>query len=665
MNVPDIFLLLVYAALLLVPGAAIGAAGGIRGWQLAGVAVPLTYGAVAVTGPLTAGLHVTWSFWALLLAIVLFSALAGGLNLLFRRFRWSRPADAETPTAWARWQHLAVLASTLLGALIGGTAVLKGVGHLGSIPQDWDAIFHGNAVRYIADTGNASPSALAALYRYQNPAGFFYPNSYHALAAIAYELTHPVVGTDVPSVLDAQMVLLPGVTALGLVALVRTWLPRPALAIVVPLVGVAFTSFPYDVLWRGPLLPYGMGVALLPGLLLLFRHLFTGNAVSGLLMVAVGCVGMVGLHPSTAFTALPFIVALLVARAAGRPRRLLRDLPLLVTSGVLALVLGLPFVLGSLNSADSVPVFDWPASGSAGTALGDMILLEHESPHPQLWLTALVIIGLAGLRRLRGIRWFLVGAVPIGWLYVLAASDDDHWVKEITRPWWNDKWRFIAVVVLAFAVLAANGVVMASDALGGWLTGGRWWRWTDAVRDRLLPWLRRWPARRVGAASLVVVLAVFLVVSRGFYVGANAQRISVQYGDGPTVSTGKRAAMDVLARLVKPGDRVMNDRGDGSAWMYALDDVHPFLGHAISNGPEMSALSPDQQLLLHDFNQLDTNPQVRAAAKRLDLRWVFVGRGFVRPYYSRYEGLRDLDAVHSLSLVYNSPDAAIYRINLP
>jgi hypothetical protein len=250
-------------------------------------------------------------------------------------------------------------------------------------------------------------------------------------------------------------------------------------------------------------------------------------------------------------------------------------------------------------------------------------------------------------------------------------------VAQLTRPWWGDKWRLIAVFTIGAIVLAAHGVVVISDLL----------------RRRALRLLAALPPG-VGAPAVrllrtfpvvpALVLGLVAVGSNGFYQHENLIRVKLpQFSDGPGLSKHEQDGIQALARLVPPGARVMNQNSDGSAWMYALAGVKPVNGHleviripvtddlskyALTVPPpptgmaEAFAMTPDQQLLHKRFNQLDTDPMVRAAVDKLNVQYVFVGRGYVRGYFRRADGLRDLDLVRSLQLVYDNPDVRIYRV---
>ena len=88
---------------------------------------------------------------------------------------------------------------------------------------------------------------MGSINWFENGVQVFYPNAYHLVAALVLRLT----GVDVPTVLNAHTVLLPGMGALAIVALVHRFGGRAVLAVAAAACSVAVTSF-YDMLWRGP-----------------------------------------------------------------------------------------------------------------------------------------------------------------------------------------------------------------------------------------------------------------------------------------------------------------------------------------------------------------------------------------------------------------------------
>jgi hypothetical protein len=247
----DVGVIGTYVVVLLLPGGLLGLLAGQRGWTLAASAPLFTYAIAGLAGPL-----VPWSPLTFALATVAVCVLVAAVRFLLRG---SRPVRETAVPPWARTAQAGVALSVVTAVGVGALAILGGIRNLGAIPQDWDAVFHANGVRLIAETGNGGLFAMATTNWYENDVTVFYPNAYHLVAAAVFDLT----GASVPTVLNAHTVLIPGLLALSLAAMVRRFGGRPLLAAATALAAVSITAI-YDMLWRGPLLPFATGVALTP-----------------------------------------------------------------------------------------------------------------------------------------------------------------------------------------------------------------------------------------------------------------------------------------------------------------------------------------------------------------------------------------------------------------
>jgi len=630
--------------ILWVPGLALGGLAGLRGWTLAAGAPLLTYAVAGLFGPLFAAMGIAWTPTSAGLLLVVLCAVAVLVRWTIRQ-RFG-PADRSVPPVWRLWVHAGVAAALAGVVVFGATVVWSGLGQLTAIPQDWDAAFHANGVRWIADTGDSSLVGMAKVNWYSGDVEVFYPNAYHLIAAVIFRLT----GADVPSVLNAHTVLLPGLGALVIVALVHRFGGRAVLAVAAAGCSVAITSF-YDMLWRGPLLPFVTGAVLMPLAAVLLVDVLdaTGRRQVGRgLLFGLGLLGMIALNPATLFTAAVFVLPAMVQRWAGRPRLLLREPLVVLAAGAVAAALALPQVLGSLGSASGEPVYDWPAELTQSEAFGELLALAHDGLHPQWWLVLVAAVGIARLRRLGALRWIFASGFAFGTMFVLSASSDEPWVNTITRPWWNDQWRLIGLCVVPIAVLAGHGLAELQRHAASGIT---------ALAEKVgggPPALAQNAARVVGT---VLVLTLFVTASEDLYVGRNVARMHLSAPDGPVVSSLEVDAMRVLATLVPPDQRVMNDRGDGSVWMYAIAGVHPVAGFY-----NFSGIGEDALMLNTRFNRYPVDRSVRAAVARLNISYVMLGRGFVRTDWRRAPGLLGLEDAPWLQAVYRNKDAVIYRI---
>jgi len=296
---------------------------------------------------------------------------------------------------------------------------------------------------------------------------------------------------------------------------------------------------------------------------------------------------------------------------------------------------------------------DWPVLGSPATTLGEFLTVSHVSPYPAWWLVALWLLGLITVRRLRNLAWWLGTGLVFTALFVLDASYKSTLIATLTRPWWNDSWRLEALATSLLVTLAASGLVAALDA------GISVAKSLGRVRfvERIVP--TRVTVLRAGVfAMLLVVLAA---LTHGLYLNRNSIRLASLFENGPTMSDAKRTVLDKLRDMVPADSLVMNDPQDGSPLMWALDGVHPVFGHAM-----MASLIPelghDRQVLLASFNKLDTDPAVRSAVRALNVRYVFVGDGFVTEESTRLPSLTGLDRLGGLRLVYASTEGKIYKI---
>src|SRR5690606_35955178 len=119
--------------------------------------------------------------------------------------------------------------------------------------QSFDNIFHLNAIRYIVDTGIASPLEIGQM---TSPGGGlpFYPSAWHATVAIIVQLS----GTSIPvAVNTAALVTAAVVWPVGILALSRMLLGSSASVIVgTGIVAAAVPAFPLLPMDFGVLYPY-------------------------------------------------------------------------------------------------------------------------------------------------------------------------------------------------------------------------------------------------------------------------------------------------------------------------------------------------------------------------------------------------------------------------
>jgi hypothetical protein len=311
-------------------------------------------------------------------------------------------------------------------------------------------------------------------------------------------------------------------------------------------------------------------------------------------------------------------------------------LPLVVTA-VLTVIVLLPVVLPARAQSAGVQGAKWPEFVTQAEGFGQVLLFSPVSTEPQWWLGLAALIGVVIMVLRRRLLWVLAAYLLIGAAYAATASLDNELVNTLSGPFYNDAWRLAAPLPLAGAFAVGEAVV----AFTTWLT----------------PRLRlgtSWPALAGVTTASVLVLGL---LGNGAYMNHNIERLGWPYGDGPTVSTGEREAYEWLAEHVQPGEKVMNDRLDGSVWMYSFSGVEPMVFTFYGAEPRSAA-----DRLQNRLNQLDRNDSIRRLVDEENVRYVIVGEGFVRPEMKRAPGMKYLMSVDGLERVFRNDDAVIYEV---
>ncbi|WP_439385509.1 DUF6541 family protein [Amycolatopsis lexingtonensis] len=651
-----------YLAVLAVPGGVVGWAAGLRGWALAGLAPLLSYAITGLAGPWLAIAHVPYGPASVAACTLLLAAVLYGLRRLFAARGWSTPGAEEPAVPWTRRAHLAVGACVAIATAVSIAVVVSGRGGTTAVFQRWDTVFHANGIRYIAETGDGSLTGMGTINWY--PDGSFYPNAYHLVGALVYQLS----GTSIPVTLNAVTMPIAGLFAIAMVALVRQLGGRAVFAGSAALVAGGATTGAYESVSSG-LLPFALGIVLTPLAVVALQRFVVRPGIDTGAVLALSAAGLLAAHSSALFGALLFAFPLVVQRwyRALRGKRVdgvpegrrawrvvggdvLRMLPVMVAAGVLAA----PMILGAITfTSGSYPYHAWGSHMPVWKALAMLATFKQVLPVPQIWLTVFLAIGVFTLGALRRMRWLVLSALGLSALFVVVACfGGEDWVISLSRPWWNDRFRLMALAAIPLCLLAAHGMSEAQRWLAK-AAGSRAW-----VRAR--PWL----TGRVGLASAVLLVVAMGVLTGGFYRAANAKTVSLLYYNGlpgevvPPVSADEIEAMDRLGTLGIPADqKVLNDRLDGTAWMYALTGVHPVAGHY-----DAGVAPKDAVYLAQHFADFDSDPEVRAAVRRLNIHYVLVGSGTIRRDTPIARGLQHLDGHDFVQPVYRNPGAVIYRI---
>jgi hypothetical protein len=639
------FGVLIALLLLVFPGAIIARVGRLTWPTAVAVGPALTYGIVALAIVPFGALGLPWNAWTALFALVVVTAVAFCLRIALARVR---DVDAEALAA-TRGPALVVAAGVLLGALLIGLAALRGMPNWQSIPSNWDSVWHANTIRFIVDTGQASPTHMGDLRNVETHEALYYPSTFHALAAVFSQLSGaaPTTAYTLNS-LAAAIWLFPVSAATLTWQLLRTrtdeWRTAGAAATAAAVSG-SFTALPYiefDTASMPNLAAYGIAV---PTMVLVVSALRHRDRIP---LAVLALLGVFSVHITGGVVAVLFVVGWWMFEALWHPvRGRLADFVNLLVIAIPTAALLLPQFLGVLQQAEIIVGHAFVTHEGKKRGLIDAVVqhTRHLNDFPIQWV--LIILAAIGAIVLvvRRVWWPLAVWLLLVVSIVHSSAPFGGPIGALTGKFsdlfYSDPRRLSAVITMLLT--AAVGIAMftlASAAVAG----------ARRMVGKGSP--RAW-----NAATAAILVAVSIGIGLAYL--PRAQFLFGEKYDRVMVDSKDLEAWAYLAKLPGARDTLIGDANtDGTAWMYAVAGLHPLWTHydyPVQQGPGYHRF-----IFWAYADDADTDPRVAEAVKALNIRYVVtstpVVRGFVMP-----DGLVSLDRSRSWEKIYDNGEARIYE----
>jgi D-galactosaminyltransferase len=639
------FGVLIALLLLVFPGAIIARVGRLTWPTAVAVGPALTYGIVALAIVPFGALGLPWNAWTALFALAVVTAVAFCLRIALARVR---DIDAEALAA-TRGPALVVAAGVLLGALLIGLAALRGMPNWQSVPSNWDSVWHANTIRFIVDTGQASPTHMGDLRNVETHEALYYPSTFHALAAVFSQLSGaaPTTAYTLNS-LAAAIWLFPVSAATLTWQLLRTrtdeWRTAGAAATAAAVSG-SFTALPYiefDTASMPNLAAYGIAV---PTMVLVVSALRHRDRIP---LAVLALLGVFSVHITGGVVAVLFVVGWWMFEALWHPvRGRLADFVNLLVIAIPTAALLLPQFLGVLQQAEIIVGHAFVTHEGKKRGLIDAVVqhTRHLNDFPIQWV--LIILAAIGAIVLvvRRVWWPLAVWLLLVVSIVHSSAPFGGPIGALTGKFsdlfYSDPRRLSAVITMLLTAAVGIAVfTLASAAVAG----------ARRMVGRGSP--RAW-----NAATAAILVAVSIGIGLAYL--PRAQFLFGEKYDRVMVDSKDLEAWAYLAKL--PGARdtlIGNANTDGTAWMYAVAGLHPLWTHydyPVQQGPGYHRF-----IFWAYADDADTDPRVAEAVKALNIRYVVtstpVVRGFVMP-----DGLVSLDRSRSWEKIYDNGEARIYE----
>ncbi len=616
-------------------------------WPIAVAVGPaLTYGTVALAILPLGAVGIPWNLGTALLALVIVVAAVTVVQAASASRR-NRTSVGEPMTMGPA---LVVALGVVLGAALITFAAIRGMPHWQSIPSTWDSVWHANTIRFILETGQASPTHMGELRNVETHDALYYPSTFHALAAIQSQLTGATATAAYTLNSLAVAIWLFPVSAAALTwHLLRgrdvgQWQSAGSAAAAAAL-AASFTAVPYvefDVAAMPNLAAYGLAV---PTMLLIVSTLRHRDRIP---LAVLALLGVFSVHITGGVVTVLFVVAWWLCDGLWRPvRGRLSDFVSLVAVAGPTLLLLLPQFVGVLQQAEIIAGHEFDTHQGKKRALFDAVVqhTRHLNDYPiQNALIALAAIGFVILL-IRRIWWPAAVWLVLVYSIVHSSAPFGGLLGKVNALFsdlfYSDPRRLTAVVTMLLAPMAGIALFTLTTAA---LAGLR----------RLAPRL----GPRVGYAVTAIVLVAVSIGMAWHYFPRHARLLGDKY-DQVMIDDRDLAAFAYLATLPGARDTVIGDANiDGTAWMYAVDGLHPLWTHY--DYPQQQGPGYHRYVFWASADDADTDPRVAEAVRALNIRYVItstpVVRGFVMP-----SGLLSLDKSRSWKEIYDNGENHIYE----
>lgn len=670
-------------ALLVIPGFVILLLGRARiGHALVG-AIPVSYGVVTIGTYVAPKLGLGWSLGVYVLStavlgLLLFLVGLAGAALRrrrewkaghfpeprrrgWRRFTPRRHNDGEERIGSREliWYLLPTVAVVVSGWAI-ATMILNELSHqiggVENIFQGWDAHWHVNYLRFIADTGIASPEEAGLLRNPESSAPMYYPSAWHAIAGLVYALT----GAGAPEVYNlvqagGHALFFPlGVAALAFsISRRRFGLPAASTAATVAaLMTGLFPGLPFvEVMVAATPAAAAMGLS---GTVVLLVFAAVRRPII-ILPAALGLIGLGGIHPSGMATSAILVIFYWLFELLWRPvRGRIKDLLPLATIAILGALTLLPQLLSISGEADDISAFEFQTEDSRAENWGKAATLQVR--HVQDWgirwvLLAVIVIGaIALISRLvvwPVLAWAGYMVVCVNAMNVFG-NDVGGWLRAAGSIYYNDPRRVGVVMAMIGAAAAGIGVAALAQGLVALLG-----RLVEPVTD----------PRAEGAGSLRVAAALVAAIAAGSWTYQAAPEYAVAASGnqrwGLLVDTHDLDAFHWLAQQPEAYDGlILTNPDEGSGWMYATDGLPSTARHYL-------APPKDEKKTYRLFGSVDKagiSPQVDKDLADLGIRYLYVSPGSYWSWQKQYKAFENAVSAPGLELVYVDRQIRIYAV---
>lgn len=448
-----------------------------------------------------------------------------------------------------------------------------------NIVQGWDVQWHANAVRFIMETGVASPTRMGELQNIETHADLLYPSAFHAGIALFAR----AAGLEaIPALNIASAVLTSLAFPITLACLVFAFMRSRGMTaqIGAGLAAIAVYAAP-QILWIPDYVgmwPYMFAIGLTG--ISIWQFLNVPGAHASALPAAIGFLGVVTVHPSAVtVVALAVVLSWLTSTLVTPERSRLSDTVWMAGPALGASLVFLPQVFAGSTQAEEVTAWEAVEDASIynGWETAFMMKTRHVGeffasfdPTVALWLAGFgALVLLVWRRQVWPVLFYFISLTVC--VNVLQPFDNvfGDMLAVLGNLHYNTAHRLIMPVAMSVVAAAAIGVA----AMIRLVTLA-----PLAVRKANPVWLRATAVASAVAALLVGAFAAPAIRAETLE-GAEDAYVSSRESQRMVTNDDLAAFAWLASQPAAHEGYTLGDPSDGHSWIYALKGVPTISRH--------------------------------------------------------------------------------------
>ncbi|MFT4246062.1 MAG: hypothetical protein QM571_06050 [Micrococcaceae bacterium] len=638
---PNVWIWVAGLVLLYLPGVIVGATLRLEKIYIVFLAPVFSISFTSISTVFAHALNIRWHWWTNLPL----AAITALLIIVIRAVKKSRKENLillnqvghQTPLKQLKY----LTASIIIGVSLNTVNLIRVIGDPKTPVLSWDGLFHQNAVRFILETGSASPLTISSFQTSGKDSGF-YPSVFHSYVAQIIDLTH----TQLDVAFNTFTVIMGGILwPIGMIFLIYTLFPnKRQLWIVAAILTSAFPVYPYFLLAWGGLMPNILGITFIP-IILTFTYALVRNPsniyfskVQVFVLLLLSLLAGSFSHPNTPFSAFILALPLIVEHSINLIKQ-----PNKVKNKIVNLVLVLSFWIVLILAWHTLSVTSvWDARNTLGKTFSIWFLQTFAPLGVQAAAIAVLIGMILALFKPKW-RFLSFGHLTAGYFFILAMGvHKGPYRNALTAIWYSDANRLAALSVILsipLCCLLINEIVAKLPTNTGKLVLAFF-----TISSLIF-----------GAESSATNKA-FKQIHQSTYQVSNSQ---------PLMDANKLAIIQDLTKNVPEGTLIANNPYNGGGIAYALSGRKVLF--PMFNRPFMD---DNERIIATSLNQAAITPGVCDALEQKNVKYALdFGTKYDaqdpapnNPSGPDFTGLQNLDSYPGMQLIDQKGEAKLYKI---